>query len=289
MASCATQGAADCQSAHEASAIPVPQTPIAGDRKRIIIEKMNWQEFSKHVIRFFALLVVAVMVYLALRSTGLYDFTARERDGLNTLILLIGNIYAVMFAFVIFVIWGQFTDVENFIMRECNSLRDLLRFGEYLGPDADRAIRRALTDYVHRALKSEWEALGQRRRDKQAEKSFSELVDLVVQLVPATAAQQVMHGRLIDIARRTSEHRDDRIAKSLTQIPPTLIRLVDTMAGALLLLVFVYPFRHWLAGLACFGLLALVISLANLVMRDTDNPFNGIWNVSSRPFSDLLA
>jgi hypothetical protein len=53
--------------------------------------------------------------------------------------------------------------------------------------------------------------------------------------------------------------------------------------------VFVYPFRHWLAGLACFSLLALVIFLANLVMRDTDNPFNGIWNVSSKPFSDLLA
>jgi hypothetical protein len=97
-----------------------------------------------------------------------------------------------------------------------------------------------------------------------------------------------MHERLIDMARRTSEHRDDRIAKSLTQIPPTLIRLVDTMASALLLLVFLYPFRHWLAGLACFGLLALVLFLANLVMRDTDNPFNGIWNVSSKPFSDLL-
>jgi len=83
-------------------------------------------------------------------------------------------------------------------------------------------------------------------------------------------------------------NRDDRIAKSLTQIPPTLIRLVDTLAGALLL-VFVYPFRHWLAGLACFSLLALVIFLANLAIRDTDNPFNGIWNLSSKPFSDLLA
>jgi hypothetical protein len=253
------------------------------------IEKMNWQEFSKHVARFIALLIAAALVYWMLRATGLYEFTARENEGLNTLILLIGNIYAVMFAFVIFVIWGQFTDVENFIMRESSSLRDLLRFAQYLSPEADRTIGRALTDYVHRALKSEWEALGQRRRDKQAEKSFSELIDSVMQISPATPAQEVMHARLDEIARRTSEHRDDRIAKSLTQIPPTLIRLVDTMAGALLLLVFVYPFRHWLAGLACFSLLALVIFLANLVMRDTDNPFNGIWNVSSKPFSDLLA
>ena len=249
---------------------------------------MNWQELSKHALRFVTLLAVAALAYWFLRATDVYEFTARERDGLNTLILLIGNIYAVMFAFVIFVIWGQFTDVENFIMRECNSLRDLLRFGEYLGADADHALRRTVTDYVHRALKSEWQALGERRRDKQAERAFAEVVDAVVKIVPSTPRDEVMHERLIDIARRTGEHRDDRIAKSLTQIPPTLIRLVDTMASALLLLVFVYPFRHWMAGLACFGLLALVLFLANLVMRDTDNPFNGIWNVSSKPFSDLI-
>jgi hypothetical protein len=249
---------------------------------------MNWQELSRRAFRFVAMLAAAALVYWLLRSTGLYAFTAREAEGLNTLILLIGNIYAVVFAFVIFVIWGQFTDVENFIMRESSSLRDLLRFSEYLNPDAARTIRRAVMDYVRRALKPEWEALGERRRDKQTEKSFSELVDTVVAIVPSTPSEEVMHERLIDMARRTSEHRDDRIAKSLTQIPPTLIRLVDTMASALLLLVFLYPFRHWLAGLACFGLLALVLFLANLVMRDTDNPFNGIWNVSSKPFSDLL-
>jgi hypothetical protein len=249
---------------------------------------MNWQELSRRAFRFVAMLAAAALVYWLLRSTGLYAFTAREAEGLNTLILLIGNIYAVVFAFVIFVIWGQFTDVENFIMRESSSLRDLLRFSEYLNPDAARTTRRAVIDYVRRALKPEWEALGERRRDKQTEKSFSELVDTVVAIVPSTPSEEVMHERLIDMARRTSEHRDDRIAKSLTQIPPTLIRLVDTMASALLLLVFLYPFRHWLAGLACFGLLALVLFLANLVMRDTDNPFNGIWNVSSKPFSDLL-
>lgn len=250
---------------------------------------MNWQELSRRAFRFFAMLVAASLVYGLLRGSGLYALTAREAEGLNTLILLIGNIYAVVFAFVIFVIWGQFTDVENFIMRESSSLRDLLRFSEYLNSDAAHAIRRAVMDYVRRALKSEWEALGERRRDKQTEKSFSELVDTVVAIVPAKPSEEVMHQRLIEMARRTSEHRDDRIAKSLTQIPPTLIRLVDTMASALLLLVFLYPFRHWLAGLACFGLLSLVLFLANLVMRDTDNPFNGVWNVSSKPFSDLLA
>jgi hypothetical protein len=249
---------------------------------------VNWQDFFVRVFRFVALLGAAFLAYFLLRGTGFYDFTGREIEGLNTVILLIGNIYAVMFAFVIFVIWGQFTEVESFITRECNSLRDLLRFSGYLSPDASQAVHRAVTDYVHRALKSEWVALAERRRDKQTEKYFSELIDVVVTLIPATPSQQAIHDRLIDIARKTAEHRDDRMSKSLTQIPPTLIRLVDTMACALLLLVFVYPFTNWIAGIACFAILALVLFLANLVMRDTDNPFQGIWNVSAKPFSDLL-
>jgi len=249
---------------------------------------MNWQAYSARVFKFVLLLLAASFVYSLLRGEGVYDFTAHEVEGLNTLILLLGNIYAVMFAFVIFVIWGQFTDVENYIMRECNSLEDLLRFAPYLSPDADHDIRASVAEYVRLVLKAEWVALGDRRRDKQTEKSFGDLVDIVVQIVPATPAQASIHARLIDIARKTAEHRDERLTKSLTQIPPTLIRLVDTMAGALLLLIFLYPFHHWLAGFTCFGILALVIFLANLVMRDTDNPFNGIWNVSPKPFSDLL-
>ena len=88
---------------------------------------MNWQEYSKQIVKFVLFLSAAGVAYWLLHTSNLYEFTARENEGLNVLILLIGNIYAVMFAFVIFVIWGQFTDVDNFIMLECNSLRDVIR------------------------------------------------------------------------------------------------------------------------------------------------------------------
>ena len=116
------------------------------------------------------------------------------------------------------------------------------------------------------------------------------LVDLAIQSVLVqrgrTDPEDGSHASHVErsVLRRVCFGDCQMFSKSLTQIPPTLIRLVDTMASALLFLVFVYPFRHWAAGLACFGLLALVLFLANLVMRDTDNPFNGIWNVSSKPF-----
>ena len=89
------------------------------------------------------------------------------------------------------------------------------------------------------------------------------------------------------MAHKVSGCREERVAKSLTRIPPTLAGLVNTIAGVLLLLIFVYPFHHWLAGGACFTVVAFVLFLANFVMTDTDNPLKGVWNVSPQPFGEL--
>src|SRR5215469_15410032 len=105
---------------------------------------MNSSAFLRLVLRFAFQLTVASFAYGLWHHSGLHDLTAGEAEGLNVVILLIGSIYAVVFAFVIFVIWGQFSDMEAYMMRECKSLRELVRFSELLGDDAARTIRRAV-------------------------------------------------------------------------------------------------------------------------------------------------
>ena len=61
------------------------------------------------------------------------------------------------------------------------------------------------------------------------------------------------------------------------------------MEIGLVLLVFFYPFHHLAAGLCCFLLVAIILSLANLVMTDTDNPFKGAYNIQPKAFLDLRA
>jgi hypothetical protein len=248
---------------------------------------MNWKAVSSQLLARGALLAFAVSCYWLLRGTPFFEITARDSEGLNTFILLLGSIYAVMYAFVIYVIWGQFTDVEKFVMRECYSLDELLRFSRYVNADANRSIRRALADYAQAVLQSEWQALGKGARDVATENCFLTLMTAVIRTVPANAEEATIQQRLIDIAREAGEHRDERITKSLTRIPPTLMGFVNGLSTALLVLVFVYPFHYPVAGAACFVLVAMVLLLANIVMTDLDNPFNGIYNISSEPYARL--
>jgi len=248
---------------------------------------MTWTIPAEKVSKTGLWLAAALALSAVLRQTGFYNFAAREVEGLNVLIQLVGDIYAVLLAFTIFVIWGQFTEVENCVMRECNLLDDLLRFSNYLNADAHAEIRKAMANYTRQVLRYEWPALGDGSKDQQTDELFSRFVNAVVQVKLTSEAEQPIYSRLVDMVQETSQRRDERVAKTLTRIPPTIASLVTTIARVLLLLVFVYPFHHWLAGAACFILVAVVLFLANLVMTDTDNPLKGIWNVSPQPFADL--
>jgi steroid 5-alpha reductase family enzyme len=80
-------------------------------------------------------------VHIAIRSAGISDDPryadfAREwgADSPRRMFIFLQNqgLGSIPLAFAIFVIWGQFTDVENTVMRETNTLTDLLRFSEYV-------------------------------------------------------------------------------------------------------------------------------------------------------------
>ncbi len=250
---------------------------------------MNWPALFSHASRLLVGLAAALVVSWMARQAHFEQFMAADVEGLSSLISLIGGIYAVVFAFVIFVIWGQFTAVEDAAVRECSLLKDLLRFAQSADQDSNRVIRRTVSDYARCVAKSEWHSLGEGHEDQSAERAFGLVVATVIRAAPPNAADESAHQRLIDIVRKLAEQRDQRIAKSLTRIPPTLLLLVRTMVVVLLLLVLVYPFHSWMVGAVGFSAVAIVLFFSNLVMTDTDNPFDGVFNVSAKPFSDLAA
>ena len=115
--------------------------------------------------------------------------------------------------------------------------------------------------------------LGNGLKDDETEKSFNRLLKAVVE-TGTGPSEEVMHKRLIDIARNVGEWRDERIEKSLTRIPATLRALVRGMAAALALLVFTYPFHNGVIGAGFVSLVGKVLISAEEVMMNTDNPFS---------------
>src|SRR4029079_6888176 len=99
---------------------------------------------------------VSVAGLLAFRMVApLPDLHAASNE-LGNYLQTIGGIYAVLLAFVVYVVWGQFNETRGYLDREATALVDLHRTASGLPPRTRTAIQRGLRDYVDAVLRDEW-------------------------------------------------------------------------------------------------------------------------------------
>jgi hypothetical protein len=78
------------------------------------------------------MVAAAAIIYTVLWLLGFQKLFLNDAEGLATLLQIIGTLYSVVYAFATYVIWGQFTSVENEIRKESGALKDLLLFSDRL-------------------------------------------------------------------------------------------------------------------------------------------------------------
>lgn len=164
------------------------------------------------------LLAVAVVLYLALRLSGLYKLFFNDVEGVAALLQIIGTLYSVLYAFAIYVIWGQFTAVENQIVAEAGSLKDLLLFSNPLKPATRDPVVRAVKSYARSVVDMEWRALSRGEDIEKTSRLFVEVISSVAGTAPEDETQRGISQRLLEIANQSSVHRDERLALSVKRI-----------------------------------------------------------------------
>src|SRR5271157_6081044 len=90
------------------------------------------------------MVAAAAVLYTVLWLVGFQKLFLNDAEGLAALLQIIGTLYSVVYAFAIYVIWGQFTSVESEIRKESGSLKDLLLFSNRLKEAAREPLVRAV-------------------------------------------------------------------------------------------------------------------------------------------------
>jgi hypothetical protein len=234
------------------------------------------------------LMAGAVVLYLILRMTGFHKLFENDAEGIGALLQIIGTLYSVVYAFAIYVIWGQFTAVENEIQKESGALKDLLLFSQRLKETVREPMVRAVKGYARAVAETEWSALSAGEGVERTDKLFSAVVFSVTDVKPEDDTERIVYQRLLEIANQASAHRDERLALSVMRMPQTLLLFVTLTASMILFLLFFFPFRNLALGLVAVAITTMVLFFAHFVLTDLDNPFEGTWNVASTPFAELI-
>jgi hypothetical protein len=227
-------------------------------------------------------------LYAILWLLGFQRFFLNDSEGLAALVQIIGTLYSVLYAFATYVIWGQFTSVENEILKESGALKDLLVFSNRLKDATREPIVRAVKIYARAVVETEWSALSRGEKSEKTDRLFYDVVGSVIGVKPEDDTERMVYERLLDIANQASSHRDERLSLSVKRIPRTLLLFVSLTAGTILLLLLLYPFRNVALGVVAMSITTALLFFAHFVLTDLDNPFEGTWNVSTDPFGELI-
>jgi hypothetical protein len=234
------------------------------------------------------IIAAAAALYFVLHLLGFQKLFENDSEGIGALLQIIGTLYSVVYAFGIYVIWGQFTSVENEIQKESGALKDLLLFSQRLKETVREPMVRAVKIYARGVAETEWRTLSAREETDKTDKLFSGVISAVTDVKPEDDTERIVYQRLLEIANQASAHRDERLALSIKRMPQTLLLFVTLTASMILFLLFFFPFRNVALGVVSVAITTMLLFLAHFVLTDLDNPFEGMWNVGSEPFAELV-
>jgi hypothetical protein len=247
----------------------------------------RWLRTTLHLTPIVALSSAARVVGLLLwRGVAPASSLIAAMDGLGNYLQTVGAIYAVLLAFVVFVVWGQYNDVRVYIEQEASALVDLHRTASGLPADARAAIQTALADYVEAVLRVEWVAMA--KHDEIEIEEVGHLLDQVWLAIhkckPFGCAQEAMYSEALSRFNDVTDLRTSRLTSARFRVPLPMKILLYT--GAVILIgsmYLVYIQDFWLHALVTAALAGAIAHILYLI-HDLDDVFRGNLQVDKAPF-----
>src|SRR5512134_2303122 len=87
------------------------------------------------------------------------DLLRPDMDVVGNYLQTLGSIYAVLLAFVVFVVWTQFNDARANVEREANELLDLFRTARGLPEPTRSQVQASALEYARVVVTAEWDAM----------------------------------------------------------------------------------------------------------------------------------
>ena len=240
-------------------------------------------------LRLFAIVLVAAAASIAglaiSRNVIDYESLSQSSESLGTVVQTLGGIYAVLLAFVVVVVWGQFNEARSHVDREVNALIDLHRTATGLPADSRDVIQAGLSDYVEAVIRDEWEAMA--TRDQAAIDRIGQRLDRVWTAIhrctPHNDCQQAMYSEVLSRFSELTAHRTNRLTTAAQRIPIAMNVLLYTGALIMIGAVYVLPFdRFWLHALVS-GLMSGAVANILFLIHDLADAFAGDWQVEKAP------
>ena len=230
--------------------------------------------------------LASVLGLIGVRAVMPFESLKASTDAIGNYLQTVGGIYAVLLAFVVYVVWGQFNESRQLVDREATLIADVHRISGGL-PDASRdQIRKLLREYLDAVLNDEWTAMSRGKESvlEAVGAKLDEIWDVIHKCRPEDECGHTMYSEVLSSYNELHDVRSSRLTSARTRIPMALRILL--YAGALITIGSVYLLafdKLWIHAIVTAALAGAIAHILYLV-GDLDDAFAGDWQVSNAPF-----
>lgn len=201
---------------------------------------------------------------------------------------LAGVLYAVLVAFVVVVVWQQFTDAEKGTEAEAAAISDLLRDSTGL-PVANRpALQQGLIAYTDDVINDEFPRMRRGEYVEQQSIHLTTIWNTFVQVQPVTESEISFFRQSITKLDELGTARKARLSSSRSEISNELWILL--LGGGLVMLFFTYMFTtpDFLVHSVLIALAGALLAFVLYIIFAFEHPFIGSIAVSSEAYQHVL-
>jgi hypothetical protein len=232
--------------------------------------------------------LAATTEVLGVRALVSHAVLVANNEVAGTYLQTVGTIYAVLLAFVVFVVWNQYNEARGHVEAEANEVSDLFRTVHGFPEPHRGRTRSLLAEYVRTVVAEEWPAMARGRASRHAAALLEELWLVLESSEPGSNREQLLYQEALSRYNDLRDHRTCRLLSSRIRLPFSmwLLLLVGAVltVGSMGLFGLERPLPHVLMAASLGGLVCFVL----FVIYDLDNPFWGDWCVSSAPIATAL-
>lgn len=233
---------------------------------------------------------VSLLGLFATRRIVAIEHVRPANDVIGSYLQSVGTVYAVLLAFVVYVVWQQFNEARAHLAAEANEVIDLYRIAKGFPASEQLPLQDCLRRYVEAVLHREWHAMAN-CNDQGIEvgaKILDELWDHLRRFVPGDNCHSAMYGEALSRFNDLSDLRTERLTSARTRIPFAMRLLL--YFGAVVVVGSMWLFAVdtlWVHGLIT-ALMAGAISHVLFLIEDLDRCFAGDFQIAKRPFERVL-
>jgi hypothetical protein len=238
--------------------------------------------------KLFLVIILSLLGMLLVRRKVAVSNLESHNDVAGFVYSVVGVVYAVLMAFMFYVVYVQYQTAQSRIEKEAALMGDMYRVSSNLQEPTRSEVLKALKDYARIMIEKEFPEMVNGKFHEQTKLEHDKLWDLFYRYQPKDERDKIWFEKSLSTLIIFADAKRDRMV-SVKQSLPAFMWFV-LYAGGFLLIIYSYFFgtpNVWSQALIVI-FLAATVALVLLLISDLDRPFTGPIRVSPEPFRLFL-